>query len=186
MAAAGNGTIPPEAEITSPDWFEQLDPASSRITVSGYVNARTAYSCRVEVAPGAEPNNAPTSDAPAGDFAEVPSAYCDGHTLHHSPYGGPLGAIDTAQLRARFPAAVQGFDGNENGSSAQTSNGRPNTNPYAFTVRTSDGHEYSVPTRDHAHISPRGNRVVVYDDEGTTAILGPLHINNVVEQPNGE
>jgi hypothetical protein len=55
-----------------------------------------------------------------------------------------------------------------------------------FSVRTSDGHEYSVPTVNHAFITPRGNRVVVVDDEGTTAILGPLHINSVVEQSNGE
>jgi hypothetical protein len=54
-----------------------------------------------------------------------------------------------------------------------------------FSVRTSDGHEYSVPTVDHAFITPRGNRVIVVDDEGTTAVLGPLHINTVVEQPNG-
>jgi hypothetical protein len=53
-------------------------------------------------------------------------------------------------------------------------------------VRTSDDHEYSIPTPDHAHISPRGNRVVVYDDEGTTAVLGPIHINSVIEQSNGE
>jgi len=55
-----------------------------------------------------------------------------------------------------------------------------------FSVRTSDGHEYSVPTVDDAFITPRGNRVVVVDDEGTTAILGPLHISSVIEQPNGE
>jgi hypothetical protein len=55
-----------------------------------------------------------------------------------------------------------------------------------FSVRTSDGHEYSVPTVDHAFITPRGNRVVVVDDAGTTAILGPLHINSVVEQSNGQ
>ena len=55
-----------------------------------------------------------------------------------------------------------------------------------FSVRTSDGLEYSVPTVDHAFITPRGNRVVVVDDEGTTAVLGPLHINSVVEQSNGE
>jgi hypothetical protein len=55
-----------------------------------------------------------------------------------------------------------------------------------FAVRTSYGHEYSVPTVDHAFITPRGNRVVVVDDEGTTAVLGPLHINSVVEQSNGE
>ena len=54
-----------------------------------------------------------------------------------------------------------------------------------FSVRTSDGHEYSVPTVDHAYITPRGNRVIVTDDKGTVAILGPLHINGVIQQPNG-
>jgi len=55
-----------------------------------------------------------------------------------------------------------------------------------FSVRTSDGHEYSVTAGDHAFIRPRGNRVVIVDDEVTTAVLGPLHINSVVEQSNGE
>jgi hypothetical protein len=54
-----------------------------------------------------------------------------------------------------------------------------------FSVRTSDGHEYSVPTVDHAYITPRGNRVIVTDDKGTVAILGPLHINGVIQQSNG-
>jgi outer membrane lipoprotein SlyB len=51
-----------------------------------------------------------------------------------------------------------------------------------FSVRTSDGHEYAVPTVDHVFITPRGNRVVVVDDQGTTNVLGPLHINSVIEQ----
>ena len=56
-----------------------------------------------------------------------------------------------------------------------------------FVIRTSDRHEYSVPTVDHAKISPRGNRVVVFTDEGATGILGPIHINSVIDsQPNGE
>ncbi|PYL73645.1 MAG: hypothetical protein DMF26_13575 [Verrucomicrobia bacterium] len=56
-----------------------------------------------------------------------------------------------------------------------------------FVVRTSDGHEYSIPTHDHAFITPRGNRVIVVDDEGTTNVLGLLHINTIVDQrPNGE
>ena len=54
-----------------------------------------------------------------------------------------------------------------------------------FSVRTSDGHEYSVPSVDHAYITPRGNRVIVTDDKGTVAILGPLHINGVIQQSNG-
>lgn len=56
-----------------------------------------------------------------------------------------------------------------------------------FVIRTSDGHEYSVPTVDHAKISPRGHRVVVFTDEDATAVLGPLHINSIIDQkPNGE
>jgi len=43
-----------------------------------------------------------------------------------------------------------------------------------FLVATSDGHEYAVPTADHAFITPRGNRVVVVDDEGTTAVTRPV------------
>jgi outer membrane lipoprotein SlyB len=56
-----------------------------------------------------------------------------------------------------------------------------------FVIRTSDGHEYSVPTVDHAKISPRGHRVVVFTDEDATAILTRLHINSIIDlQPNGE
>ena len=56
-----------------------------------------------------------------------------------------------------------------------------------FSVRTSDRHEYSVPAVDHAKISPRGHRVVVFTDEDATAILGPIHVNSIIDQqPNGE
>jgi len=55
-----------------------------------------------------------------------------------------------------------------------------------FVIRTSDGHEYPVPSRDHAHISPRDNRVVIFLGAGPAVLLGPVHINSVVEQPNGE
>ncbi|HMC70406.1 MAG TPA: S8 family serine peptidase, partial [Mycobacteriales bacterium] len=135
VAASANGTIPPEADITSPDWFEQLDPSSSSIVIAGYVNARAPYTCRVQVAPGAEPNNDRVTAAPPGDFSDVASSFCDGRTLHAASYRGTLGVINTAQLQGRFPSNVQGFNGNEDGGLAQTSNGRPNTLPYAFTVR---------------------------------------------------
>ena len=55
-----------------------------------------------------------------------------------------------------------------------------------FVIRTSDGREYSVPTADHAFITPRSNRVVVVTDNGATNVLGPLHINSIVDQPDGE
>jgi hypothetical protein len=60
--------------------------------------------------------------------------------------------------------------------------------PFApFLIRTSDGRDYSVPTVDHAFITPRGNRVVVVTDDGATNVLGPLHINSIIDQqPNGE
>ncbi len=56
-----------------------------------------------------------------------------------------------------------------------------------FVIRTSDGHEYSVPTVDHAKISPRGHRVVVFTDADATAILGPLHFNSIIDdRSNGQ
>ena len=56
-----------------------------------------------------------------------------------------------------------------------------------FGIRTSEGHEYLVPTVDHAKMSPRDHRVVVFTDEDATAILGPLHINSIIDShPNGE
>lgn len=54
-----------------------------------------------------------------------------------------------------------------------------------FSIRTSDGQEYSVPTVDHVFITPRGNRVVVVNDDGSVAILGPLHIAGVIQRENG-
>jgi hypothetical protein len=55
-----------------------------------------------------------------------------------------------------------------------------------FVIRTSDGHEYSVPTVDHVFIAPRGNQVIVVTDEEATAVLGPIHISSVIDQPSGE
>jgi hypothetical protein len=134
VEAAAQGWIPPQADITSPEWFEQLDPAQSSVAVNGYVNARTGYTCRVEVAPGAQPNNATTTSS--GDFAAVSSSFCNGSTVHKSAFKGLLANIPTATLQALYPPGKPAsFTGNENGGSAQTSNGRPNTLPYAFTIR---------------------------------------------------
>jgi hypothetical protein len=53
---------------------------------------------------------------------------------------------------------------------------------FPFLVRTSDGHEDSVPTLAHAFITPSGNRVGVVTDGGAINVLGPFHINSIVEQ----
>jgi hypothetical protein len=55
-----------------------------------------------------------------------------------------------------------------------------------FVIRTSNGCGYSVPTVDHAFITPRGNRIAVVADDGATNVLGPLHINAAVDLPNGK
>jgi hypothetical protein len=136
VAAAAQGAIPPQADITSPEWFQQLDPGKASFALNGYVNARTGYTCRVEIAPGAAPNNSPGSGG--GDFVAVPSSYCNGTTARTAPFKGLLASLSTATLQSLFPKGdPSSFTGNENGGPglAQTSNGRPNTLPYAFTVR---------------------------------------------------
>jgi hypothetical protein len=51
-----------------------------------------------------------------------------------------------------------------------------------FTVRTSDGREYTVPTADHAAVNPKGTYVVVFSDNDTHANVAGLHVAAVVEQ----
>jgi len=51
-----------------------------------------------------------------------------------------------------------------------------------FTVRTSDGREYIVPTPDHAAVNPKGTYVVVFSDSDTHANVAGLHVAAVVEQ----
>ncbi len=130
VSAAFDADIPPEAEITGPDWFTQIDPARRSVAVRGYVRARVAYRCEVDVAPGAQPGNA---TAPTGDFTRVASSWCDGRTSRTRAFAGVIANVDIARLRASFPSLD--FSGNENGGGSQDANGRPNTLPYAFTVR---------------------------------------------------
>jgi hypothetical protein len=49
-----------------------------------------------------------------------------------------------------------------------------------FTIRTSDGREYEVPTSDHAAVSPAGNRLVIFDDDGSQADLAGLHVASLL------
>jgi hypothetical protein len=134
-ASPGTSTIPPEAEIDSPAWFQQVDPANPTINVTGQVYARgDSYTCQVLVAPGHYPNNAV---APAGDFHPVPAATgaCDG-TGHTAAVDGLLAQIDVPTLKSYFPPDAGSFNGRQSGTSGiQTSNGRPDTAPYGFTVK---------------------------------------------------
>jgi hypothetical protein len=48
-----------------------------------------------------------------------------------------------------------------------------------FTIRTSDGREYLVPTADHAAINPKGSRVIVFADDDSQAEVAALHVATV-------
>jgi hypothetical protein len=125
--------IPPEVEIHSPEWFAQVDPARRSFVVRGETYHRgIAYTCVVEVAPGSMPNNA---EAPIGDFDRVQSEWCDGQSVRTAPYRGVLAVVDGAALARRFPSSAGDFRGREPGTEGQTANGRPNSEPYGFTVR---------------------------------------------------
>jgi hypothetical protein len=128
--------IPPEVEITSPEWFDQVDPTKPTAAVEGEVYARgRPYTCQVLVAPGHYPNNRTTTQSPPGDFKVVPSTQCDGTTAHTDAFDGTLANLDLADLRSRFPSVAGSFDGREPGTLAQTAAGRPNTAPYGFVVK---------------------------------------------------
>ena len=87
------------------------------------MNARSSYRCAVYVGPGEQPNN-------SADFHQVASSWCDGHTVHSQKFSGVLASVNTAKLAALFP--ISDFGAN---LGAQESNGRPNTNRFAFTAR---------------------------------------------------
>ncbi len=48
-----------------------------------------------------------------------------------------------------------------------------------FVIVTSSGQRYRVPTAEHAAINPKGNRVVVWFDDGSGVTLSGLHITAV-------
>jgi hypothetical protein len=134
--AVSSGELPPEAEITSPDWFTKVDPTKSTVAVDGQTYARGgSYTCQVLVAPGSYPNNAKTTDTPPGDFKVVPSAWCNG-SARTDRFTGTLANLDLNDLKGRFPPNATGFNGREPGiGTVQTSNGRPNIEPYGFVVK---------------------------------------------------
>jgi hypothetical protein len=133
--AARRGRIPPEAEITSPEWYAQVDPTKPTADVRGQVYARgNTYTCRVEVAPGSEPNNGRTTDVPPGDFQPVSSDWCNG-TNRSTEFSGLLATLDLSQVKALFPTTSGSFNGPEPTPSAPNFNNRPNQEPYGFVVR---------------------------------------------------
>ena len=130
--------VPPEAELESPTWNEQVDPALAAVPVTGSVWARGgAYSCQVLVAPGHYPHPALASDVPPGDFRPVPAGSggaCDGSNRTAAVDNGKLAEIDVAALKEQFPPGTD-FSGPEPVPTTANGNGRPNQETRGFVVK---------------------------------------------------
>ncbi|HZV33848.1 MAG TPA: hypothetical protein VFB72_04660 [Verrucomicrobiae bacterium] len=51
------------------------------------------------------------------------------------------------------------------------------TGPFEpFSIVTSSGHRYRIPSPDHAGINPRGSRVVIWFDDDSSVTLSGFHI----------
>jgi len=53
-----------------------------------------------------------------------------------------------------------------------------------FTIHLADGGEVHVPTVDHAHVFPTGNRFMVIHDDDSYDLMPPLLISRITV--NGE
>ncbi len=51
-----------------------------------------------------------------------------------------------------------------------------------FSIVTSSGVRYRVPSPDHASTNPRGSRVVVWFDDDSSVTLSALHIAAIEKQ----
>ena len=91
------GQIPPEVDITSPRWFQPLDPArDGDIVVRGRVAAdrATGYTYRVQIAYGIQPQETEWTDV-------VPFG-----ATQTAPIDGVLATITPAQILAPTPAEI--------------------------------------------------------------------------------
>ena len=60
-----------------------------------------------------------------------------------------------------------------------------------FTIVTSSGRRYSVPSADHANFNPQGTHVVVWFDDDASVTIAGLHVaaiekGNALGGGNGE
>lgn len=55
-----------------------------------------------------------------------------------------------------------------------------------FTIVTTSGRRYPVPSADHANSNPQGTRVVVWFDDGASVTIAGLHVAAVEKgNPSG-
>ncbi len=96
VAAVRDGAIPPEVDVTSPRWFETVDPSQTpSLTIVGRVAARRAasFDYQVQAAAGVQP--APSAFVTVGGAKGL-----------SSPVDGTLGTADLASLMPDAEAAA--------------------------------------------------------------------------------
>lgn len=120
VKAVRNRRIPPEADITSPQWFDVMK-ASGFVKVKGHVAAQhaTSYDYALEWAPGLQPPLYPKTDA----WHVV--TY---RTGLHKPIDGVLGSLDLARIAAALPD-------HGTGAPVDPTNGRPDEERFSVRLR---------------------------------------------------
>ena len=115
--------IPPEAEITSPEWYRSRSTRPSRRSTSqGQVFARgAAYTCDVFVAPGQYPNNAPHDGQPAGRLrAGLATAGATARPARRDHSRLARARLDLGAAEVALPAAATDFTGRRAAGRAPT------------------------------------------------------------------
>jgi hypothetical protein len=100
VAAVMNGQIPPEIDVTSPRWFETIDPVQSpKLTITGRVAASRApsYDYQVLVAAGVQPQPSAFQTAASVTGATTPT-------------NGTLATFDIGKLIADAAGPSDGAD----------------------------------------------------------------------------
>jgi MYXO-CTERM domain-containing protein len=101
MKAIDELRIPPEVDITSPEWFTPIvaGRGPGQVAIAGRVSARraTSYDYRVEWAPGVEPDDTLFKPLVA-EKTNVPGATVSGGTAD-----APLAALDPSQIDTTHP-----------------------------------------------------------------------------------
>ena len=134
--------IPPEVEITSPEWYEQVDPAP------GEPRRRRARSTRAAPPTPAELSSPPASTRTTPDHGHAArrlragrrTAGATASTVHTAAIDGALARTSTSAalegaLPGRFPPGTD-FTGREpGGQRARPRTGARTPTPYAFIVK---------------------------------------------------